>query len=129
LFKSNGDLSLGASGSQLQKPLLDGLGSRVDLSPIRIALRKADEDVMFLVCPVDANSCLVGKWRRNIHKHLIAVYDLSRRKRVGTGYRKLYSLFVESDEFVLRIRLTRSVTDLLDQLEGRPSEEVILFHS
>jgi hypothetical protein len=59
LFKSNGDLSLGASGSQFQKPLLDGLGSRVDLSPIRIALRKTDEDVMFLVCPVDANSCLV----------------------------------------------------------------------
>jgi hypothetical protein len=34
-------------------------------------------------------------------------------------------LFVESDEFVLRIRLTRSVTGLLDQLEGRPSGEVI----
>jgi hypothetical protein len=50
---------------------------------------EADEDVMFLVCPVDANSCLVGKWRRNIHKHLIAVYDLSRRKRVGTWSSKV----------------------------------------
>ena len=29
--------------------------------------------IMFLVCPVDANCCLVGKWRTNIHKHLIAV--------------------------------------------------------
>lgn len=76
---------------------------------------------MFLVCPVHANCCLVGNWRTSIHQHWIE----SRRKRVGIGYRKLYSLFVESDEFVLRIRLTRSVTDLFDQLEGRPSGEVI----
>jgi hypothetical protein len=43
------------------------------------------------------------------------------KSALAPGYRKLYSLFVESDEFVLRIRLTRSVTDLFDQLEGRPS--------
>ena len=67
---------------------------------------------------------MVNGGRISINKS-IAVRDWSHRKRVGTGHRKLYSLFVESDEFVLRIRLTRSVTGLLDQLEGRPSGEVI----
>jgi hypothetical protein len=28
---------------------------------------------MFLGSPVDADGCLVGKWRTNIHKHVIAV--------------------------------------------------------
>jgi hypothetical protein len=68
LFKSEGDLSLSASGSQLQKPLLDGLGSRVDLSLIRITISKPDKDVMFLVSPVDANCCSVGKSRTDSHK-------------------------------------------------------------
>jgi hypothetical protein len=61
LFKSNGDLSLSTSGSQLEKALLDGFRSRVNLSPIRITIRKTDKDVMFPVCPVDANGCLVRK--------------------------------------------------------------------
>jgi hypothetical protein len=55
----NGDLSLGTSGSQLHKPLLDGLGSRVDFSSVRIAIRETDEDVMFLICPVDSNGRLI----------------------------------------------------------------------
>ena len=104
---------------------LGGLGSRVDFSPVRITVRKMDKDVMFLVCPVDANCCLVGNWRTSIHKHWIAVRIGAAERALAPGYRKLYSLFVESDEFVLRIRLTRSVTDLFDQLEGRPSGEVI----
>ena len=68
MFKSNGDLSLGTSGSQLEKPLLDGLGSGVDLAPVRIAISKTDEDIMFLVSPVEANCCPVGKWGTDSHK-------------------------------------------------------------
>jgi hypothetical protein len=38
---------------------------RGDFSPVRITVRKMDKDVMFLVCPVDANCCLVGNSRQN----------------------------------------------------------------
>ena len=61
----------------------------------------------------------------SIHKHWIAVRIGAAESALAPGYRKLYSLFVESDEFVLRIRLTRSVTDLFDQLEGRPSGDAL----
>jgi hypothetical protein len=80
---------------------------------------------MGLVCPVDADGCLVGKWRTNIHKTFGLRLGLEPQKARWHWLSKVVQSVRRVRRNHLRIRLTRNVTDLLDQLEGRPSGEVI----